>query len=175
MACTSRLLSSRAAEAVDEPKEAAPRCSPRMRRPSFRYCSMGSHSRSRKPWTTGVGSLGVGVREVQVPCPAYLLPLLPGTVPGTAALCPPPPSGPLTELNNRVHGAHAPQQAGQLVLANVLQPLIEGITQHLVHTQKPRGEERGGGNDQEAQEPLWQEQWASCWACPAVCRAEGVP
>lgn len=55
MACTSRLLSSRAAEAVDEPKEAAPRCSPRMRRPSFLYCSMGSHSRSRNPWTAGMG------------------------------------------------------------------------------------------------------------------------
>ena len=53
IACTSRLLSSKAAEAVDEPKEAAPRCSPRMRRPSFLYCSMGSHSRSRNPWTRG--------------------------------------------------------------------------------------------------------------------------
>lgn len=55
IACTSRLLSSKAAEAVDEPKEAAPRCSPRMRRPSFLYCSMGSHSRSRNPWTRGTG------------------------------------------------------------------------------------------------------------------------
>ena len=55
IACTSRLLSSKAAEAVDEPKEAAPRCSPRMRRPSFLYCSMGSHSRSRNPWTGGMG------------------------------------------------------------------------------------------------------------------------
>lgn len=53
MAWTSLLLSSRAAEAVDDPKEAAPRCSPRMRRPSFLYCSMGSHSRSRNPWTGG--------------------------------------------------------------------------------------------------------------------------
>lgn len=51
MACTRRLLSSRAAEAVEVPKEAAPRCRPRMIRPSLRYCSIGSQKRSRKPWT----------------------------------------------------------------------------------------------------------------------------
>lgn len=53
MACTRRLLSSRAAEAVEVPKEAAPRCRPRMMRPSLRYCSMGSQKRSRRPWTGG--------------------------------------------------------------------------------------------------------------------------
>lgn len=43
-----------------------------------------------------------------------------------------------------MHGAHAPQQAGQLVLADVLQPLVESVAQHFVHTQEPgKGEEEG--------------------------------
>lgn len=53
MAWTSRLLSSRAAEAVDVPKEAAPRWIPRIMRPSFLYCSMGIQNRSLTPWTGG--------------------------------------------------------------------------------------------------------------------------
>lgn len=51
IACTSRLLSSRAAEAVEVPKDAAPLCKPRIMRPSFLYCSIGSQKRSRTPWT----------------------------------------------------------------------------------------------------------------------------
>lgn len=71
MAWTSRLLSSRAAEAVDDPKEAAPRCSPRMRRPSFLYCSMGSHRRSRNPWTvcrTGLSERDAKTALASLPC-----------------------------------------------------------------------------------------------------------
>lgn len=48
-----------------------------------------------------------------------------------------PGSRTLTELDDRVHGAHAAQQARQLVLADILQPLVERIAQHLVHTQEP--------------------------------------
>lgn len=51
IACTSLLLSSKAAEAVEVPKDAAPLWSPRIMRPSFLYCSMGSQNRSRTPWT----------------------------------------------------------------------------------------------------------------------------
>lgn len=51
MACTSLLLSSRAADAVDVPKDAAPLWRPRIIRPSFLYCSMGSQKRSLTPWT----------------------------------------------------------------------------------------------------------------------------
>lgn len=40
----------------------------------------------------------------------------------------------LTELYNRMHGTHASQQARQLVLSDVLQPFIEGIAEHFVHT-----------------------------------------
>lgn len=46
-----------------------------------------------------------------------------------------------------MHGAYTPQQARQLVLADILQPLVESIAQHLVHTQesgKGRGEEGTG-------------------------------
>lgn len=51
MACTSLLLSSRAADAVEVPNDAAPRWRPRIMRPSFLYCSIGSQKRSRTPWT----------------------------------------------------------------------------------------------------------------------------
>lgn len=58
MACTSLLLSSRAAEAVEVPKDAAPLWRPRIIRPSFLYCSIGIQNRSRTPWTT--------IRAVQI-------------------------------------------------------------------------------------------------------------
>lgn len=51
MAWTSLLLSSRAADAVEVPKDAAPLWRPRIMRPSFLYCSMGSQNRSLTPWT----------------------------------------------------------------------------------------------------------------------------
>lgn len=51
MAWTSLLLSSRAAEAVEVPKDAAPLWRPRIMRPSFLYCSMGNQNKSRTPWT----------------------------------------------------------------------------------------------------------------------------
>lgn len=51
MACTSLLLSSRAAEAVEVPKDAAPRWRPRIMRPSRLYCSMGIQNKSLTPWT----------------------------------------------------------------------------------------------------------------------------
>lgn len=44
-----------------------------------------------------------------------------------------------------MHGAHAPQQARQLVLADILQPLVESIAQHLVHTQESGKERRVQG------------------------------
>lgn len=46
-----------------------------------------------------------------------------------------------------MHGAYTPQQTRQLVLADILQPLVESIAQNLVHTQesgKGRGEEGTG-------------------------------
>lgn len=55
MACTSLLLSSRAADAVEVPKDAAPLWRPLIMRPSFLYCSMGSQKRSLTPWTEGKG------------------------------------------------------------------------------------------------------------------------
>lgn len=51
IACTSLLLSSRAADAVEVPKDAAPLWRPRMMRPSFLYCSIGSQNKSLTPWT----------------------------------------------------------------------------------------------------------------------------
>ncbi len=48
---TIRFVSSRAAIAVEVPKEAVPRWKPRTILPSLRYCSMGSQTRSLKPWT----------------------------------------------------------------------------------------------------------------------------
>ena len=51
MVRTIRLVSSRAAMAVEVPKDAVPRWNPRTMRPSLRYCSMGSHTRSLNPWT----------------------------------------------------------------------------------------------------------------------------
>lgn len=52
MVRTMRLVSSRAAIAVEVPNEAVPRWNPRTIRPSLRYCSIGSHTRSLMPWTT---------------------------------------------------------------------------------------------------------------------------
>lgn len=49
MVRTMRLVSSRAAIAVEVPKDAVPRWNPRTIRPSLRYCSMGSQTRSLKP------------------------------------------------------------------------------------------------------------------------------
>lgn len=51
MVRTILLVSSRAAIAVDVPKEAVPRWNPRTIRPSFLYCSIGSQTRSLNPWT----------------------------------------------------------------------------------------------------------------------------
>ena len=58
MAWTSRLVSSRAAMAVDVVNELAPRCKPRTIRPSFWYCSMGSQNKSRIPWTIKIPNAG---------------------------------------------------------------------------------------------------------------------
>lgn len=44
-------VSSRAAIAVEVPKEAVPRWNPRTIRPSFLYCSIGSQTKSLSPWT----------------------------------------------------------------------------------------------------------------------------
>lgn len=51
MVRTILLVSSRAAIAVDVPKEAVPRWNPRTIRPSFLYCSIGSQTKSLNPWT----------------------------------------------------------------------------------------------------------------------------
>lgn len=51
MVRTILLVSSRAAMAVDVPKEAVPLWNPRTIRPSFLYCSMGSQTKSLNPWT----------------------------------------------------------------------------------------------------------------------------
>lgn len=58
MAWTSLLLSSRAADAVEVPKDAAPLWRPRIMRPSFLYCSIGSQNRSLTPWTGQKDKLG---------------------------------------------------------------------------------------------------------------------
>lgn len=58
MACTSLLLSSKAADAVEVPKDAAPLWRPLMMRPSFLYCSIGSQKRSLTPWTGGRRRVG---------------------------------------------------------------------------------------------------------------------
>lgn len=51
MVRTILLVSSRAAIAVEVPKEAVPRWNPRTIRPSFLYCSIGSQTKSLNPWT----------------------------------------------------------------------------------------------------------------------------
>lgn len=48
--CTTLLVSSRKAIADDVVNELAPLCSPLMTRPSRRYWSIGSHTRSTRPW-----------------------------------------------------------------------------------------------------------------------------
>ena len=53
--CTSLFVSSRKAMAEEVVKEFAPRCSPLMTRPSRRYWSMGSHTRSTTPWNKTSG------------------------------------------------------------------------------------------------------------------------
>lgn len=57
MVRTILLVSSRAAMAVDVPKEAVPLWKPRTIRPSFLYCSMGSQTKSRNPWTEQINHL----------------------------------------------------------------------------------------------------------------------
>ena len=50
ISCTALLVSSRKAIADEVVKELAPLCSPLMTRPSLRYWSIGSHTRSTNPW-----------------------------------------------------------------------------------------------------------------------------
>lgn len=40
----------------------------------------------------------------------------------------------LTQLNYRVHGAYTSQNARQLVLSDVCQPLSDSVLNHLIYT-----------------------------------------
>lgn len=44
----------------------------------------------------------------------------------------------LTQLDNRVHGANTSQNARQLILPDVCQPLCNGVLDHFVYTEETR-------------------------------------
>lgn len=130
MACTSLLLSSRAADAVEVPKDAAPLWRPRIMRPSFLYCSMGSQNRSLTPWTGEGGEKGMN-RETRQDREHVNVNL-------ARCVCSRNKQHQLTKLDNRVHGPNTSQDTRQLILPDVRQPLCDGVLDHFVHTEEAR-------------------------------------
>lgn len=132
MACTSLLLSSRAADAVEVPKDAAPLWRPRIIRPSFLYCSMGNQNRSLTPWTGETHGDGKKRKRELTKRLKRDKEKVQQSVWSRYK------QSQLTQLDNRVHGANASQNARQLILPDVCQPLCDGILDHFVHTKEAR-------------------------------------